>query len=102
MAYIRTYGSMYTARRNADDGYKNRAHHKSQIANSLNFLVRACVQDGPTAIDWSRYPPYLVGVPAFDQAVIGRAVAAGIAVVDVTETLHAFHQSGVSNTHNTP
>eukprot|EP01043_Picozoa_sp_COSAG02_P035041 COSAG02_NODE_2485_length_8709_cov_23.301394_5_plen_522_part_00 len=46
------------------------------------------------AIDWSNFPEYLVGNVAYDQAVIGHARRAGTVVIDTTNTIHAFHQTG--------
>ena len=46
------------------------------------------------AIDWSNFPEYLVGNVAYDQALIGHARRAGTVVIDATNTIHAFHQTG--------
>lgn len=46
------------------------------------------------AIDWSKFPKYLVGNVAYDQALIGHARRAGTVVIDATNTIHAFHQTG--------
>lgn len=61
---------------------------------SCDFFVMLSEEAG---FDWSRFPDYLIGVPAYDQAVIGRAIDAGMTVIDVTETVHAFHQSGAED-----
>jgi hypothetical protein len=46
------------------------------------------------AIDWSSFPEYIVGNVAYDQALIGHARRAGTVVIDATNTIHAFHQTG--------
>jgi hypothetical protein len=48
----------------------------------------------PGAIDWSKFPPYLVGNVAYDQALIGHARRAGTVLIDATNSVHAFHMTG--------
>jgi hypothetical protein len=41
-----------------------------------------------------QFPEYIVGNIAFDQAVISIAVREGVHIVEATDTIHAFHQTG--------
>lgn len=41
-----------------------------------------------------QFPEYVVGNIAYDQAVISIAVRQGVHIVEATDTIHAFHQTG--------
>ena len=41
-----------------------------------------------------QFPEYIVGNICFDQAIISIAVRQGVRVVETTDTIHAFHQTG--------
>lgn len=45
-------------------------------------------------VDWDRLGDWIVGNVAFDQYVVKYVDAAGLTVVDATDTIHAFHQTG--------
>ena len=48
------------------------------------------------AIDWAKFPPYIAGNVAYDQALIGHARRSGSVVLDTTNTVHAFHMTGAA------
>eukprot|EP01047_Picozoa_sp_COSAG01_P041606 COSAG01_NODE_3581_length_5911_cov_688.858052_3_plen_994_part_00 len=49
----------------------------------------------PGSFDWDTFPRYVVGNLAYDNAVVALAVKAGLVTVDASDTIHAFHQTGV-------
>ena len=47
----------------------------------------------PGTFDWDTFPKFIVGNVAYDQAILGYARRAGLAMIDATNTIHAFHQT---------
>lgn len=46
------------------------------------------------AFDWDAFPDFIVGNVAYDQAMPAMANKYGVDMVDATDTIHAFHQTG--------
>lgn len=46
------------------------------------------------AFDWGAFPDFIVGNIAYDQSMPAVANKHGVTMVDATDTIHAFHQTG--------
>lgn len=46
------------------------------------------------AFDWDAFPDFIVGNIAYDQSMPAVANKHGVTMVDATDTIHAFHQTG--------
>ena len=57
-------------------------------ANSCDYFVFT-----PGAFDWETFPKFIVGNVAYDQAILGYARRAGLAMIEATDMIHAFHQT---------
>ena len=44
--------------------------------------------------DWDTFPDFIVGNIAYDQSMPALANTYGVTMVDATDTIHAFHQTG--------
>ena len=57
-------------------------------ANSCDYFLFT-----PGAFDWETFPKFIVGNVAYDQAILGYARRAGLAMIEATDMIHAFHQT---------
>ena len=57
-------------------------------ANSCDYFLFT-----PGAFDWETFPKFIVGNVAYDQAILGYARRAGLATIEATDMIHAFHQT---------
>ena len=53
-----------------------------------------CVGAFAGAFDWDTFPDFIVGNIAYDQSMPALANKHGVTMVDATDTIHAFHQTG--------
>ncbi len=109
LAFREHPGTMIIGRRTNFEfaDYSDRLDHEKPCELSELFLNMA--KDGmpmvPHAIDyfifstealvdWDRFGDWIVGNVAFDQYVVKYADGANLRIVDATDTIHAFHQTG--------
>ena len=72
--------------------------HVTKLARQRGRLFGADAEDyffiAFNDFPWNRVPNVIIGRPAYDNFLVGRAIQENVTVVDATATLLAFHQTG--------
>ena len=58
--------------------------------NAIDYFIFST----DSRIDWTSLEDWIVGNVAYDQYLIKYALEAKLNIIDATDTIHAFHQTG--------